>query len=528
MKYPIAIVGGGAAALAFIYRYIQSSDGNDAMPRTIYVFEKRPCTGSGAAYEPDVATNLLNTKTAYISPFTDRPGDFYSWLHSNESQWKAHFPAFVPTADSYAPRPLFGLYLQERMGWIISVAASHGLSVTLIPQEVTDVRRSSCHGFEMHTAKGLSIKVDQVVLACGTLNERNEASKQTERSFATPYPIAKLQHRIPKDARVAVIGARLSAIDAVVGLMDAGHKGTISIYSRSGYFPSVRGTQGRITPRFLTTEGLEALTATKGMLTLRDLAALIRSEIAYQSGGEITDVPALLSPPVPPKSIIQYLRQEIEAARSDRIWQAVLYSTNAIIERLWESLQEDEKRVMLEKYMSAFMAYRVSIPIENGKKMLRYLEEGRLEFHTGECLTGMDLMGMPEVRGHGQPRGYDYIVNATGSPRSVGRLDSPLIQNLLAQGMLVPDALGGVKVDPVSYRAIAPDGTPIDGLRVIGELTTGAFFFTSALDINARHASRCIDSICRESLRAESEEQFIDHSTVYPAIQPRTSAVAFD
>jgi uncharacterized NAD(P)/FAD-binding protein YdhS len=499
MDNAIALVGGGATALAFVYHYLRASDSVAQLPRTIYVFEKRRQLGAGTAYEADAASNILNTKTAYITPFPDRPGDFFAWLHANDASWRADYPAFNADPDSYAPRPLFGAYLQERMEWLVGLAASRGLRIVRIHQEVKGLRRIPGQAFELDISAEQAVCVRHVVLACGTFAERGPARAHADRTFATPYPITRLQQRVPKDAMVAVIGARLSAIDAVVGLMEHGHRGAIAIYSRSGHFPSVRGTQGRITPRYLTAEGIEALQATKGALTIRDLVALVRMEIAHQSGVDLQSVPGLAEAPAPPACLQSFLHQEIDAARFPRAWQAVLYSTNAIIERLWNSLGHDEKQEFLQKYMSAFMAHRVSIPAENAEKVLRYLESRQLEFCAGPIVIDFDPAGMPQVCHRGRRRTYDYVINAKGSPRGVECIESPLIEGMLEHGYLVPDELGGVRIDPASYLALDASGIPSGSLRVIGELTTGAFFFTSALDINARHAKRCVEALAMQA-----------------------------
>src|SRR4051812_32816895 len=100
----ISIIGGGATALAFLYSYLQlAASGND-LPEMLYLFESRDRFGPGAAYQPDLASNLLNTKTGFITPFHDRPGDFYNWLKFNESDWRSRYSSFKLDQDNYAPR----------------------------------------------------------------------------------------------------------------------------------------------------------------------------------------------------------------------------------------------------------------------------------------------------------------------------------------------------------------------------------------------------------------------------------------
>src|ERR1700704_3985117 len=94
MSGVLSIVGAGASALAFLYAYVQKFVDNAGMPDSIFIFEKSGVFGPGVAYEQDLSTNILNTKTGFITPFHDLPGDFYNWLNANEKTWKPSFPCF--------------------------------------------------------------------------------------------------------------------------------------------------------------------------------------------------------------------------------------------------------------------------------------------------------------------------------------------------------------------------------------------------------------------------------------------------
>lgn len=500
MEKVIAIIGGGATALSFIHHYVRQADDVGELPRTIYLFEKNRAFGPGAAYMADTASNLLNTKTGYITPFHDKPGDFQAWLSAKEAFWRMHYPHFEIDSNNYAPRPLFGLYLQDRMAWLVGLAAARGIRIVQIHAEVKDISRLN-GGYVVRTDGSLTMMADYIFMLCGTLPEKvPEALRRNDRVLAQPYPIADLPSKIPRATKVAVVGARLSCIDAVIGLIEAGHVGHVAIYSRSGYFPSVRGTQGRIVPRYLTAEGVEALLATKGRLTIHDIVNLVRSEIAHLSGTELDAVPSLLVPPRPPACLRAYLSKEIEAACQDRPWQAVLYSTNAIIELLWQALTEEDKATFLDRYMSPFMSFRVSIPIENAQKILGYLASGQVSFHAGrfELTVGED--GRPLLTSNDAQqsrRRYDYVINAKGSPRSVHQVESDFVANLTRRGEITAHEFGGIQVDPSTYEVFDASGARNTSMRAVGELTVGTFFFTSALDINARHARLCVQSFAQ-------------------------------
>lgn len=493
----LTIIGGGSTALSFIYNYLQMAAVENDVPTTIYLVEKRGVFGPGAAYTADSLSNILNTKTGYITPFHDRPGDFFNWLGANKDLWKTRFPDFVLEEQSYASRPLFGMYLQAKMAWIVKQALAKNVRIIQIDAEAKDVALVG-NSYVTKTDCSLSLTSDYVFFFCGTLPAKpSDCASKSDRILSNPYPVSDLRYKIPSEAHVGIVGARLSCIDAVIGLIENGHRGKISIHSRSGYFPSVRGTQGRITPKLLTASHIDAWVSLKGKLKLRDIVQLVMQEISLISDHVIHTAFQL---PTPPSDLHAYLTDEIHLAQEARPWQAVLYSTNVIIDKLWFALDDEDKAEFLNKYFSAFMSYRVSIPVENAKKILSYLESGQLSFHAGDIDVSLSADDLPMISSKSNsdatPKTFDYLIEATGSPRSVHELDSDLIGNLLERGVAAPHKFGGIVVDPLTYQIVNTSGIANRSLYAIGELTTGTFFFTSALDINARHARNCATRFC--------------------------------
>lgn len=489
----ITIVGGGATSLSFLYSYLASVPGKN-MPTTVYLLDKRGCFGSGAAYEPDVASNILNSKTGFITPFYDRPGDFFNWLTESQPIWRKSFPDFRLEQDNYAPRPLFGMYLRSKMTWLVKEALIKNVQIIQVDAEVKDITMSG-KIFVIQTDCSLSLASDYVFLCCGTLPaKQTHFGANVNTILGSPYPISGLVQKIPVDARVGIIGSRLSGIDAVIGLIENGHKGAITIYSRSGYFPSVRGTQGRITPKLLTADHIDDLVNLNGNISLHDVIELITNEISLLSDTPRSrEIPSAPMPPLPPEDLEAYLAKEIGLAQESRNWQAVLYSTNSVIDKLWMALEDAEKAEFLSKHFSAFMSYRVSIPAENARKILGYLQSGKLFFRPGAFTMTIGADDKPiinmETTRH-PSSSYDFVINATGSPRCVTELNSDLLTNLLQRGTLTPHKFGGISVDQDTYQVIGESGRK-SHLYAMGELTTGTFFFTSALEINARHARNC-------------------------------------
>jgi len=508
MKRSITIVGGGAAAVSLLYCYLQQSDQHkDAdLPRVVYLFEGRHPFGTGSAYDVDCATNLLNTKAGFVTPFHDKPGAFYQWLHANKDAWHKLYGELPFDEQTYLPRALFGLYLRDCLEDLVRQAADRQIEVVRIGAQVTRAIRSK-HGYILHAGFGLRLNTDYVFLCCGTLPAKISARLLATSGFVpSPYPVTSLTRKIAKSASVGVVGSRLSCIDTVIGLIEQGHTGKIVVHSRSGYFPCVRGTQGRIQPQLLSSESLNSLPST----SLVALIDLFTAEVAMQGGK-----PFVFSSTRAPDDLKAFLRKEIELAASDRVWQAVLYSTNTTIEKIWSNLDEEAKTEVMDHHFSAFMAYRVSIPVENAKKILSFLETGQLDFLAGNFDIAISDEGKLSVVGresNSVKSDYDYVINATGSPRDVLQIDSQLIESLLQQDIAAPHRHGGIKVDINNYQVIGRDGQADSHLYALGELTNGVFFFTSALEIIARHARLCVTRF------VEQQSSFSDTSAaIYAA-----------
>lgn len=490
----IAVVGGGASAVSFLDSLAREYRDTARRPLTVFLVEKRRFTGRGLAYDADLSTNLLNTRAGYITPFPDKPGHFYGWLTTNRHQWEEDFPGLAVDEQTFVPRPLFGLYLEYMMSELSGRLAQLGINLVQLRAEVLDMHRTNDGDVILRTDTSLTIRADQVILSCGNLQSREYSALDAHPGFhSSPYPIKRLTRTIDKDAGVAILGARLSAIDIALGLAGAGHRGPMTMVSRSGYYPSVRGTQGRYVPRVLTLERIrQEVRKAGGRLALATLVGLAVEECAHAGCG---DVSTLMLPPAPPRDPLAWFEAEIAAAARPRPWQAVLYATNSFVDYAWQYLDEADKVLFLKHYQAAWMAYRVSIPVENAEKLVALAKAGRLRFANGTAEVATRAGGGFDVALSGPAgraeHGFDAVIGAFGSPRDPALLDSRLVANLLGSGLARAHRHGGIDVDGDTNRLIDAHGWTVPNIRVIGELTSGVYFFTSVLEINARHAARC-------------------------------------
>ncbi|MEC4766356.1 FAD/NAD(P)-binding protein [Halomonas sp. CUBES01] len=505
MEQVICIVGGGAASISFLDGLMEKMNGGEESSYTVYVVEKNPAFGPGSAYNDDLASNLLNTKTGFITIYPEKKGDFYDWLHNHPEYWQWKYPNFDASRDSYAPRPLFGQYLQHSFSHTVRKAVKNGIKVVPVNAEVMDVKKKR-EGYIVQTVCSIRVRADYVFLMCGTLeNAPRDTPKMDAGIISNPYPVSKLTSWIDKEKEVAIIGSRLSAIDTVIALKETGHTGRITMYSRSGFFPSVRGTQGRFTPRKLSPDNIMRLRQKGGELSIKDVVKLVKDDLDHYFSDNPDHPSEPLVLPSPIDNLNDFLSEEIALAEGPRGWQAVLYATNAIIDDLWGMIADDEKDIFRDLYLSMFLSYRVSIPRENAVKIKDYLEDGSLEFKSGDVSVEKTCNGNPVLSTEKQSgEVYDFAVLATGSPKSFSKSNSNLMVNLEAQGLIASHPHGGLEVDGNTYQVIRSDMTHEHGLFAVGESTSGKFFFTSALDIICRHAQRASSSFY-ESINADKK-----------------------
>jgi uncharacterized NAD(P)/FAD-binding protein YdhS len=286
VKTSIVIIGGGASCISFIDALLKKNLQEKYNELSLTILEKSSEIGPGNAYTRDLSSNILNTKAGYITIFKDHPGDFYNLLECNEYKWKADFPDLKITRDTYVPRPLFGMYMKDAFAYVCSSCQHRGIKVKVMHDEAIDIKKLEKDKVNVITKNGLSITANKVVLACGTQQRSNMLPPYSSSIISTPYPIQHLSQKVNTDESVAIIGARLSAIDATIGLIESGHTGSVTIYSRSGHFPRVRGIQGRYKNVYLTPDYIAKHYLKLDFYTLGDLYQQEREHYQMQSGDD--------------------------------------------------------------------------------------------------------------------------------------------------------------------------------------------------------------------------------------------------
>jgi uncharacterized NAD(P)/FAD-binding protein YdhS len=152
-------------------------------------------------------------------------------------------------------------------------------------------------------------------------------------------------------------------------------------------------------------------------------------------------------------------------------------SLRPVSHALWAGFSDAEKKRFLRHLRPWWDVHRHRIAPPVAERIEALRAAGKLEVVPGRIRSAADGSVTIYRRGGGivQYR-VAGVVNCTGPEGRIGRVEDPLIRQLLGSGQARPDALGiGLEVDAES-RVIGADGSPGAPLYALGPLTRGTFW----------------------------------------------------
>lgn len=331
--------------------------------------------------------------------------------------------------------------------------------------------------------------------------------------FNSPYPVSRLVQRIEPGSNVAILGSSLSAIDAIVALKEAGHRGLIQCFSRNGRLPSVRSLHNRRRlERKLTAQDIRvAAQVHGGKLSLNNFFSLLGAQINALGGDQ--DIADMLGPRLPAREALDH--EIATAERRERLWQVVSAASNDIIDLVWHLLPATERREYYERWRSLWMARRATFPMQNARNLQRYFKDGALQVLGGYqgCNYNTDtrkfvLRSLAAEDQQAHLHHADYVINATSFSLDATQAKDPLIRQLLRHGYAVNDPFGGLRLDYESGCLLDARGARQHTLSLLGSLAVGTYFWTISMDVNARlahgQARRIASELMREAVPVRS------------------------
>ncbi len=234
----ILIIGGGLSGAMLAAQLLRLPG-----KRQVLVIEPRAELGRGEAYSAVELGHTLNGNAARMSVDPDNADDLTQWLteYITAGGWPESDQQHVPISELFAPRGLFGVYVQQRLAEAQAVGALNGSSVEHVRAEVVDLQTRD-NAVLLILSDGQRLQGAYAVLATGMFPAAR--TPQTESSGLNaaaldPWDVTAMRQLDPQST-VLIIGSGLTMVDAVVSLEQAGHRGPIEVFSRHGLLPHVR------------------------------------------------------------------------------------------------------------------------------------------------------------------------------------------------------------------------------------------------------------------------------------------------
>ena len=213
-----AIIGFGfCGRLAFLHLV------KKAEKTKILIFEKNGPDALGAAFTSFSPHYILNVPAIKMSAFSNAPRDFCEFLEKKYPQIWSEIGE-----NGFAPRRIYGEYLDELTKQGFVDAKKNGVEFEFITEEVTSI--------EKNFVINQKFTADRVLLATSFVQSAlNAPSQAVEKLWG------KDSHQFHEqkftNETICLIGSGLTAVDVIVGFKNKNFAGKIFVISRRGNFP---------------------------------------------------------------------------------------------------------------------------------------------------------------------------------------------------------------------------------------------------------------------------------------------------
>ena len=413
----VAVVGAGASGTIQALHLLR--EGIERV--TLIERDREP--GRGVAYGTKRPEHLLNVTAGRMIVYPEDPGHFARWYKEKGGE-----------PEDYAPRRLFGDYLQE-------LIAAAGDRLQVVSGEAVEIDGQG--PLHLRLRNGPPLTADSVVLALGNLRPATppgiDSSELGDLLVDDPW-FGGIVDGLGDDDQVLLVGTGLTAIDAALTLDANGFRGPIIGISRRGLAPR---------------------------------AHLKRDPVAGEPDAFPDNVVALL----------RFVRR-----RAAEIgWREAVHELRPVTQILWSGANLDERRRFIRHLRPWWDVHRHRIAPAVAARIEFMKQEGRLDFAAGRIESAKRDGDRAEI--HWRPRSSSQLqtlvaarmVNCTGPDLNFARCGDPLLSSLLSSGRIRPDECRlGLDVDG-SSRVIDVDGAASPRLSAIGPITRGAFWESIAV-----------------------------------------------
>jgi uncharacterized NAD(P)/FAD-binding protein YdhS len=435
----VLIVGAGFSGVACAIQMLRLAG---RQPLRVLLLNRSGRLARGMAYGTQSPQHLLNVVAANMSVLPDDPEHFVHYAGMRDSR---------VTGSSFVARSVYGDYLEWALRQAQERAPRHA-ALDCISGSVCSLQVRSGGGLAAMLADGRCIEADQVVLAFGHLPAPPPELAQgtwpdTARYIADPWR-ADLLATVGAHDPVLLLGTGLTAVDIALQLLRRNPSRRVHALSRHGLLPQpYKPPSGHLA----------------GSTLLQDEAPTVRAAL---------------------HAFMQKV-ERLEAVGLD--WHDALAALRSKTAGIWQAWPASERRRFLRHVRPYWEVHRHQLPPTVQQELSAAMERGALGISAGRVLGVRDEAELAVLSV--QPRGSgarielraDRIINCTGSCASPRRAAVPLVQQLLADGLMRGDALGlGVDTGP-DCAVLGANGEPTPGLYYIGPWLKAGFWEATAV-----------------------------------------------
>jgi len=449
----IVVIGGGFSGAAVASQLLRRQ-----RPARIVLANRFGPIGRGVAYGTAIEAHVLNVPAGSMSALPHDADHFVRWARTRDDAIRA---------DTFVSRRLYGQYLESLLGE--SEQAARMARLERLVGVARDVELAADGASAEVVFAGARIRADRVVLALGNYSPSNPAAVggefyETERYVRDPWVRGALDVVRPGES-VLMLGTGLTMMDIALDLAARGVRLPLFAVSRHGLVP--------------------------------------RSHVSRPAAADPDALPAGLAGP--PRSVLRYLRlvRRQIAARSEKggDWRDVIAALRPVTPALWLALTQEERARFLRHLRPWWDVHRHRAAPGTAQAIEKLLVSGDLSVRAARLLGYRSVAGEVEVtlrpRGASEPVRIHVhrVVNCTGPSTDVRRLGDPLLDALVARGLIQPDPLGLGLETAADGAVLEASGRHSRVLYLVGPLLKPNFWETTAVPELRQHAARLAERL---------------------------------
>lgn len=438
----ILVIGAGFSGTLMAARLLMHATGQ---PLRVYLLNGSGRIARGMAYGTQSARHVLNVPAGNMSAFDDDPDHFVRFAQGMN-------PAI--RGSTFVSRRVYGDYLE----WILNEAerkAPVGTELLRVYQKVESIQSCQLNdSWEILLESGEVLHGEKIILALGHFSSSrpkisNMKFYESRRYLHDPWNSSRID-AIPAKASVLLLGTGLTAVDVAMTLMDRNPNRRITALSRRGLLP-----QGH---RQTVNIPLES--------TLKSIwgdCATVRTQL-------------------------RAFRQHCDVLREQgRDWREALAVLRHETAGIWQSYSYFERKRFSRHVQPFWDTHRHRLAPDIAERFYNAHKSGVIQTFAGR-LSKLEEIG-DTIEAALSPRGRDetqvihaqYVINCTGPCADPRQADSALVQRLLIDGMIRPDALGlGIDVS-ADCSVITASGRPSTNLFYIGPWLKSTYWEATAV-----------------------------------------------